>query len=82
MGGLNSVHVDEGALGDILRAYREALDRAVEPCGFLVGTCTRSEEMRGLMETFARRLEYYCAKAPFQWFNFYDYWDEEAESAG
>jgi predicted LPLAT superfamily acyltransferase len=42
----------------------------------------RAMALRGLMETFAKRLEYYCAKAPFQWFNFYDYWDEEAESAG
>jgi len=23
---------------------------------------------------FAQRLEYYCRKAPFQWFNFFDFW--------
>ena len=25
-------------------------------------------------ERFAARLEHYCKKAPFQWFNFYDFW--------
>jgi len=23
---------------------------------------------------YAERLEYYCRKAPFQWFNFFDFW--------
>ena len=28
---------------------------------------------------YARRLEAYCLKArPYQWFNFYDFWSEEA----
>lgn len=25
-------------------------------------------------QRFARRLEHYCRKAPYQWFNFYDFW--------
>jgi len=28
---------------------------------------------------FAHRLEHYCLKDPFQWFNFYDFWQKESE---
>ncbi len=27
---------------------------------------------------YARRIERYCLRAPYQWFNFYDFWDEDA----
>jgi predicted LPLAT superfamily acyltransferase len=33
------------------------------------------------VELFASRLEHYCAEAPLQWFNFYDFWGE-VDSAG
>jgi predicted LPLAT superfamily acyltransferase len=29
------------------------------------------------METYVHRLEAYCLRAPYQWFNFYDYWLED-----
>ncbi len=34
----------------------------------------RATVIRGLAQTYAGRLERTLAKAPFQWFNFYDYW--------
>jgi len=30
---------------------------------------------------YAERLEYYCRKAPFQWFNFFDFWARERGEA-
>ena len=40
-----------------------------------------SRKQRSLMiddtvQSYARRLEYYCLKAPLQWFNFFPYWGE------
>jgi len=32
------------------------------------------------VQKFALRLEFYCLKAPLQWFNFFHYWDSEAPS--
>ena len=28
------------------------------------------------MQVYASRLEYYCKRYPYNWFNFYDFWDE------
>lgn len=30
------------------------------------------------IERYAKRLEHYCRLAPFNWFNFYDYWQADA----
>lgn len=37
----------------------------------------RTEHIRDLVATYARRLEAFCLRAPYQWFNFYDFWGEE-----
>lgn len=34
----------------------------------------REESIQQYAQQFARKLEYYCKKAPLQWFNFYFYW--------
>jgi predicted LPLAT superfamily acyltransferase len=34
----------------------------------------RDEALVGLVADYARRLEYFCLRAPLQWFNFYDFW--------
>jgi len=34
----------------------------------------RQKALNGYAENYARRLEYYCRKYPYNWFNFYDYW--------
>jgi predicted LPLAT superfamily acyltransferase len=41
---------------------------------------TRSEREKGIEEllaTYAGRLEHYAKRYPFQWFNFFDYWEDE-----
>jgi predicted LPLAT superfamily acyltransferase len=34
----------------------------------------RNEALAGLVNAYAMRLEFFCRRAPFQWFNFYDFW--------
>lgn len=41
----------------------------------------RAEREKGVAELltrYAERLEFYCKRYPFQWFNFFDYWQDEA----
>jgi predicted LPLAT superfamily acyltransferase len=33
------------------------------------------EAVRQWVQHYAARLEHYCRKAPYNWFNFYDFWD-------
>lgn len=40
----------------------------------------RDDEVRELVERFAAWLERRTLDAPYQWFNFYDFWDREASS--
>jgi predicted LPLAT superfamily acyltransferase len=41
----------------------------------------RAKVLQERIETFASRLEHYCALAPYQWFNFYDFWAEGRRDA-
>jgi len=34
----------------------------------------RDHALAELVADYARRLEYFCLRAPLQWFNFYDFW--------
>jgi len=34
----------------------------------------RDEALADLVAAYAARLEYFCQRAPLQWFNFYDFW--------
>jgi predicted LPLAT superfamily acyltransferase len=36
----------------------------------------REAHIRELAVSYAERLEYYCRKAPLQWYNFYPFWDQ------
>ena len=36
----------------------------------------RDKRIGELLTAYAERLEYYCLKAPHQWFNFFDYWGD------
>ena len=36
----------------------------------------RDKAVQQRVELFASRLEHYCLRAPYQWFNFYDYWSQ------
>jgi len=37
----------------------------------------RDKGVNELLTAYAGRLEHYCTKYPYQWFNFYDYWEDE-----
>lgn len=41
----------------------------------------RARLLAELASAYAQRLEYYCRLAPFQWFNFYDFWRMASLSA-
>ena len=47
--------------------------------GHAVSRKERGSAIQHAVEKFAERLESYCLKAPFQWFNFYDFWQKENE---
>jgi predicted LPLAT superfamily acyltransferase len=34
----------------------------------------RAERLAAWTQRYAERLEHYCRKAPYQWFNFFDFW--------
>lgn len=37
----------------------------------------RQKELQKIIEQFAQRLEHYAIKYPYQWFNFYDFWQKD-----
>ena len=37
----------------------------------------RAERLGDLARRYAERLEAHCVEAPYQWFNFFDFWGEE-----
>lgn len=40
----------------------------------------RSQVIDNTVQEYASRLEYYCLKAPLQWFNFFPFWDDQLAS--
>ena len=38
----------------------------------------RAEELRDVVQRYAARLEHYLRSAPYNWFNFYDFWRQQA----
>ncbi len=36
--------------------------------------CKKPEMLHGMVEQYAARLEAHCRSAPYNWFNFYDFW--------
>lgn len=42
---------------------------------------TRAADLQTHAQAYALRLEHYARQAPYNWFNFYDYWDEDKEPA-
>lgn len=41
---------------------------------------TRESALQAYIQQYANRLESYCLKAPLQWFNFYDFWQNTTSS--
>jgi predicted LPLAT superfamily acyltransferase len=54
------------------RVFAEVLDEGAE-----IPRDGRDEHIRELAAAYARRLEHHCILAPYQWFNFFDFWREE-----
>ena len=42
----------------------------------------RAERLHALVQRYATRLEEYCRKAPYNWFNFYDFWEHAQRPPG
>jgi predicted LPLAT superfamily acyltransferase len=58
--------------GDTYRIYFEPFaDRILLP------RRERQERLQDYLQQYAARLEEYCLKAPYQWFNFYDFWRQD-----
>jgi predicted LPLAT superfamily acyltransferase len=41
----------------------------------------REKALQVIIEKYAERLEYYCSISPYQWFNFFDFWQGENQTA-
>jgi len=53
--------------------YEMHFERLFEPSGVERGERARAVERA--VRLYAQRLEYYCSQAPYNWFNFYDFWN-------
>jgi predicted LPLAT superfamily acyltransferase len=60
------------AEGGLYRVFAEVLSEKVQLDG-----AAREESIRKLAVSYADKLERYCDAAPYQWFNFFDFWHEE-----
>lgn len=65
------------ALREKASCYRVFAEILAEEADLSPGT--REGQVHELMAAYAERLEHYCIKAPYQWFNFFDYWGENAK---
>ena len=69
------------------RLAEKGIDAAVFPCDIseeseiaplvarVLDRDRRPEEIQRWMQRYADRLEYYTRLAPYNWFNFYPFWD-------
>ena len=64
-----------------LRTGDARYETVVKPLtlGEVVPRAEREKRARELLAAYARRLEEACIRAPYQWFNFYDFWDAAPE---
>ncbi|GAB2910187.1 glycosyltransferase family 2 protein [Paraburkholderia jirisanensis] len=58
------------------RVYFESFAQRIE-----LPRAARAEQLAAWAQRYAQRLEHYCRKAPYQWFNFYDFWARPARAA-
>jgi predicted LPLAT superfamily acyltransferase len=42
----------------------------------------RAQHLAAWAQRYAARLEHYCRKAPYQWFNFFDFWARPNDNGG
>jgi predicted LPLAT superfamily acyltransferase len=53
--------------------YEIHFEKLFEPQG--VERANRAHALEQAVRLYAQRLEHYCRQAPYNWFNFYDFWD-------
>ena len=56
--------------------YDLHFERLCDPNG--IDRSKRAAAVEEAMQLYAQRLEHYCREAPYNWFNFYDFWDGSA----
>ncbi len=54
------------------KSYDVHFERLADWAGVTAGS--RGEAARQALELYVKRLEHYCRAAPYNWFNFYDFW--------
>lgn len=52
--------------------YEVRLERLMDTAGIERGA--RGQAVRDAIGLYVQRLEHYCRKSPYNWFNFYDFW--------
>ena len=58
--------------GNIYEGHLEILAEKIE-----VSRKNREQELQVWVQRYADRLEHYCRMAPYNWFNFYDFWEPD-----
>jgi predicted LPLAT superfamily acyltransferase len=58
--------------GGLYHVFAEVLSERVQ-----LGREKREEDIAQLVASYASKLEHYCEMAPYQWFNFFDFWNDE-----
>lgn len=61
------------------KRYGVSFEKLADPVRLPRGE--RTQAIRDYVETYVARLEREVKSAPYQWFNFYDYWNEQDERA-
>jgi predicted LPLAT superfamily acyltransferase len=56
--------------------YEVHFEELFDPAG--VGRPSRTAAVEAALARYTQRLEHYCREAPYNWFNFYDFWDASA----
>ena len=72
--GVGDLLRDRGHHADAVKYYDIFLEELAN--GDPVPASSREKAVQERVEMFASRLEHYCQQAPFQWFNFFDFWAE------
>lgn len=59
--------------------YEMHFEKLFDPHG--VAVTNRAQALEQAVRLYAQRLEHYCRQAPYNWFNFYDFWNAARASA-
>jgi predicted LPLAT superfamily acyltransferase len=48
--------------------------------GIVLNPETRQQDLQGWIDRYAARLDHFCRLSPYNWFNFYDFWEPSDEA--